>query len=121
MRLFTVLLLIVVFFSCRDNTPKDKLGPQKMEAVMWDFIRAEIITRDFISRDSSRNLDSANVALQKKIFQAHNVKREDFYESLDHYLANSNSMSLLMDSIVARQTRSKNQKSRINILKDSVR
>jgi hypothetical protein len=121
MRIILLIIIITAFFSCETESDRNKIGDVKMEAIMFDLLRAEVITRDFLARDSARNLDSSNIAMQKSIFKKHNVSREDFNESFNYYLDHPNNMSLLMDSIIAKQTRSKEQKSRIKISKDSIR
>jgi len=107
MRPLLLLIATIFFYSCSEKGPKNVLGETKMEAVMWDFIRADVFTTDFVSKDSGQDMVNKNVALQKKIFEQHKVSREDFYQTYQYYLAHTNQLATLMDSIVAKQSRAR--------------
>ena len=51
-----ILLITVIFISCgnKNNLPPGILKPDKMQAVLWDVIRADAFTTDFIKKDSSK-------------------------------------------------------------------
>ena len=75
------LIFIVGFFfiiGCNDKTgtPSGILGKQKMQSVMWDIIRAEVFTEQFMKKDSLKNISMENLKLQNAIFSIHKVFRD---------------------------------------------
>ncbi len=111
MRILFALPLLVFLFSCSKKrvVPTGILEPKKMELVFWDYIRAEVYTRDFIKKDGI-NDTLQNVMLQKKIFAYYNISKEEFYKSYDYYTRHPELMTVLTDSILARQNRVKLEK-----------
>lgn len=102
-KLFIVIFLLV---SCNDNDiPKDILPPEKMQEVMWDYLRADVFTTDFISKDSAKNVDFENIQIQKKIFEKYKISKDIFYKSLSYYEANPSLMQVMMDSMITQKRR----------------
>lgn len=101
------LIFICVFlFSCTKNTvPKDILPPDTMEKIMWDQMRADAFIKDYLARDTTKNLSQENLLLQEKIFKKYKISRAVFYKSYDYYLEHDNMMKNLLDSIIAKEVR----------------
>ncbi len=108
MRILFALTLLFFLLSCSKKrvVPKGILEPKKMELVFWDYIRAEVYTRDFIKRDGI-NDTLQNAMLQKKIFAYYHVSKDEFYDSYEYYTRHPELMTALTDSILARQNRLK--------------
>lgn len=103
MRVVTALMFAVIFFSCSKNKlPDGILEPEKMQAVYWDVLQADIFTKEFI-KDTSTNPSTANARLQLSIFQKHGTNREQFYQSYKYYLDHSKLMRDLVDTMLVRQ------------------
>lgn len=98
-RTITGCMIAVFMFSC-SSQPSNVLKPAKMKEVLWDIIRAESFTNEFISKDSSKNLALENVKLQKAIFAKHHVSREEYYASYYYYQDHPNEMQVLLDSMI---------------------
>lgn len=79
------------------------MKPEKMQAVYWDFLKADIFTKDFIIKDSSKNLKNENAQLQLKIFLHHGITREEFYNSYEYYLNHTSLMKEMIDTMLVRQ------------------
>ncbi|MEP6712786.1 MAG: DUF4296 domain-containing protein, partial [Ferruginibacter sp.] len=77
----------------------------KMQEVLWDYMKADAFTTDFISKDSSKKLPVENVKLQKEIFKIHHISKEDFYNSYNYYLKHDDEMKQMLDSMIARKTK----------------
>ncbi|MBL0144661.1 MAG: DUF4296 domain-containing protein [Chitinophagaceae bacterium] len=94
-------LLIIFLVSCKDNNgfPKGILKPKKMEVVLWDIIKIDTYTKEFIAKDSSKNVQQENALLQQQAFTKHGTTKEEFYKSYDYYKANSTLITALLDSI----------------------
>ena len=93
-----------ILFSCgtKEKLPAGVLQPDKMQAVFWDVIRAEVFTNEFIKKDSSKNAVAENLKLQQQVFAMHKVSSEDFYRSYDYYKTHSVAFKKIMDSMVAK-------------------
>lgn len=102
-------LFMVFLFSCSEKKtlPKGILPPSKMESVFWDYLRADVYTKDFILPDTTRNDTLENLKLQKRIFAFYKISSDDFYKSYAYYTSHPALMNTLLDSMVARQSRKK--------------
>ncbi len=109
--------VIAVFFlmACGGGKgiPADVLKPDKMQAVMWDVIKADVYAFEYIKRDSVQNDTAANLLLQQEIFALHNTTRETYYRSYDFYKKKPELMKTLMDTMSARANRARNRASTI--------
>jgi len=108
MRKLFAVSIVILFFSCqKKRVPTGILEPDKMQAVFWDYIRADVYTHDFIRRDITKNDTIENIKLQKKIFDYYKISSADFYRSYDYYTTHPELMNVLMDSMLAKQNRNK--------------
>ncbi len=100
--LLLILVLPVLFFSCgkKNNMPGDVLPPAKMEAVMWDMMRADQFLNDYVfSKDPQKDKDKESVILYKKIFSFHQVSQEEFQKSITYYRNHPLQLKPILDSI----------------------
>jgi hypothetical protein len=93
--------------------PGDVLNPDKMQAVMWDVIKADVYAFEYIKKDSTKNDTAENLRLQKEVFTIHNTTREAYYRSYDYYKKKPELMKALMDTMSARANRIRNRASTI--------
>lgn len=109
MRKCTVFFCLVIFTSCgnKDKVPSDILRPDKMQAVLWDFIKAEAFTYEILKKDSTKNATAENLMLQNKIFTIHRITRNSFYKSYDYYKANPGKMKVMIDSMIIQEERNR--------------
>jgi Domain of unknown function (DUF4296) len=108
MKISSILLFgLAVLCSCgnNDDLPAGVLKPQKMQAVMWDVIRADVFTADFIKKDSSKNAAAENLKLQQQVFAIHKITSKEFYSSYDYYLSHTAEFKILIDSMVIQAER----------------
>jgi len=110
MRACYFLLTLLLFASCgnKEEIPTAVLKPDKMQAVLWDVIRADAFTTEFIKKDSGKNSAEENLKLQQQIFAIHKVTREDFYRSYDYYKTNTPLFRKMLDSMIVQAERKKN-------------
>ena len=104
-----VLISTLFLFSCgnKNAIPKEILKPEKMQAVLWDVLRADVFTNDFIKKDSTKKPEQELVKLQQQIFTIHKVSKEEFYRSYDFYKTHPEIMQPMLDSMINRKTRDK--------------
>jgi hypothetical protein len=104
-----IILLISLFLinSCgnKDKLPAGLLKPDKMQAVLWDVIKADVFTTEFIKKDSAKNAAAENLKLQQQIFAIHKISKADFYNSYDYYKLNSTAFKKIIDSMIAQAER----------------
>ena len=105
-----VLLCSVTLFSCgnKNKIPPGILKPDKMQAVLWDIIKADAFTVEIIKKDSTKNTVQENLKLQQKIFAIHHIAKQDFYKSYDYYKLNLGQLKIIMDSMIVQAERKKN-------------
>lgn len=81
------------------------LTKEKMQAVMWDIIQADVFTDQFIKKDSLKNASLENIQLQNKIFAIHKISREAYYKSYDYYIYHTDLMKVILDSMTTKAER----------------
>ena len=104
MKLLFLVFLSLALFSCK-QTERDILSKDKMEKILWDLTEADVFTQDFISKDSSKNLTLENIKLQQKIFAKYKTDKKSFYKSFKYYLKHEELLKPLLDSIVVKNGR----------------
>lgn len=111
-RIIILLAGLGLINSCtsKDKIPDDVLQPAKMQAVLWDVIKADVFTAEFIKKDSAKNATAENVKLQQQIFAIHKITRADFYNSYDYYKLNTVTFKKVIDSMIATAERNKYNK-----------
>ena len=110
MRLFTGLLAAILFLlSCgsKNDIPKGVLKQEKMQAVLWDVLRADAFAFQFITKDSTKKPEAESVKLQQQIFAAHKTSREEFYKSYEFYKLHPEILQPMLDSMISKYTRDK--------------
>ena len=121
MRLLCIITTCLLL-SCHNGEPENKLGADRFQQVLWDFIRADVYTTDVLARkDSTLNKNLANAGLQKKIFADHKVSKEDFFETFEYYKAHPVTMSIVLDSLMSRETRNQEAYMKRQMKLDSIR
>lgn len=107
-----VLMMTAVLGSCnkKDEIPADVMKPDKMQAVMWDVLRANAFVNEYIRRDSSKNIANEQAKLQLQIFGIHKISKTDFEKSYTYYQDHPARMTVMLDTLIARANRSKTTK-----------
>jgi hypothetical protein len=99
-------MIAFLLISCsKSKVPSGILEPEKMQLVLWDYIRADVFANEFIRKDSSKNVELESARLQQQVFQLHKVTKEQFYKSYQYYLTHQLIMKEMMDTMVVRQQR----------------
>jgi hypothetical protein len=94
------LLLVITACSRKDRIPGDVLPPPKMQAVLWDMMRADQFLADYVlNRDTAKNKEKESIKLYSRIFTFHSITREEFRKSFDYYRTHPEQLQPLMDSM----------------------
>lgn len=112
--LMAVILLCCIAGCSNKSKSRTLLSTEKMEAVMWDIIGADVFTEQFIKKDSLKKASLENVQLQNKIFASHKVNREDYYYSYDYYIGRADLMKMMLDSLSARAERDRSKMTQLH-------
>ncbi|MCG2614195.1 DUF4296 domain-containing protein [Terrimonas sp. NA20] len=99
---FIFLLLIGIVFSCTDKNklPEGVLDQPKMQAVMWDMIRAADFLNNYVFyKDASTDKAAESLKWNEKVFKIHKITREQFVKSYAYYQQHPQKMKAMMDSI----------------------
>lgn len=107
MRLILLLFTLILLTSCNNSNKVsgDVLAPEKMQAVLWDVIKADAFTTEFVKKDTAKDAVQENLKLQQQVFAIHKVTKEVFYKSYDYYKNNSGDFKTLLDSMIAKAER----------------
>ena len=105
--IFITGLFFIVGCNNNTSTPSGILGREKMQLVMWDMIRAEVYTEQFMKKDSSKNIPMENLQLQNAIFSIHQVTLSQYYKSYDYYISHTDLIRVVLDSMSAKADRDK--------------
>jgi hypothetical protein len=82
------------------NNGTGRLPPEKMEAVLWDLMRADKFLSDYVlNKDSTKKIDTESVNLYKQVFAIHNITGEQFQKSFAYYKAHPDLLKGIMDSL----------------------
>lgn len=108
MRSAILLFFVLSFFACTNTTkiPDGIMSKQKMELIMWDLIQADRFGSLFLVKDSVKsNLHLENIKLFQRVFQIHNVSKEEFQKSYSYYLSRPDLTRIIFDSIAVKAER----------------
>ena len=104
MRRLLFLALVLCACSGTPSVPRGVMPPQKMEAVLYDVIRADE-TVDFLQiSDSTYRIFSRRVALYDTVFQLHAIRKEDFQKSLRYYQGRPDLLKGILDDLQKKAT-----------------
>jgi len=109
MRLIVLLTFcITLSMSCRQKEiiPAEIIQPQKMELILWDYLKADAYASEISRKDSTQNDTAINLALQRVIFKHHNTTKQAFDKSYSYYCKHPNKFLPILDSIVASKNKS---------------
>lgn len=113
MRYLLLVIAVIFVVACTNTTkiPEHVLPQQKMEGVLWDMIQAERFSTLFLFKDSAKiDLTVEKFNLYEKVFQIHNVSKDQFINSYRFYLSRPDLAKVMFDSISAKAERIKNDR-----------
>ncbi|MBA2250308.1 MAG: DUF4296 domain-containing protein [Chitinophagaceae bacterium] len=107
-RAFLILSLTLVFFSCADNSsiPSNIIKPQMMQSILWDMIKADVLTQVLLKNDTVKNdIDSTKKEYINKILTIHNISGEQLTTSWTFYKNHPSILNNIIDSLNVQQKR----------------
>ena len=99
------LILCLAVFSCRDKNrvPSEILGQKEMQSVLWDVIRAQVLSLEMAHKDSTINEIAHTKALTKRVFEIHKITAAEFEKSYSWYTNHPELMKIIFDSLSVRK------------------
>jgi len=110
---------VLTISSCNKSQkiPSNVLTQDKMQAVVWDMMRADQFLGDFVfAYDTTANKDSQSIRLYQQVLAIHKLSKEDFNRSWKYYKDHPALMQIIMDSIGRKQV---NGPSVVNAIPDT--
>lgn len=102
LKLLFSLAFIFFLFSCSDKNklPKDILPREKMEAVLWDMLRAgEFLDSYVFNKDTAIDKVAESEKWYDKIYQLNGITKEQFKKSFAYYKDNLTALKPILDSL----------------------
>jgi Domain of unknown function (DUF4296) len=93
-------LWAVFLLSCGNQLPKGIVEQKKMEKVLWDILKVDTYSKNYIAKDTTKNAAVENAKMQQQVFDLHKITKEEFYKSYTYYLAHSDLIKPLLDTII---------------------
>src|SRR5688572_24002928 len=95
-------ILLIIFISCgkKDKVPSGIIPKDKMQAVLWDMMRADQFLGDYVFNiDTTRDRKLESISLYREILALHKISQDEFRESFNYYRERPAIMRVIMDSI----------------------
>ncbi len=114
MRFLFIFFLLVVLGSCNQNVPKNLIPKDKMEVLLWDYLKNDIYAFDHL-QDSLHRDTILSINMQKNLFSKHHVTEKEFNESYTYYSSNPKLLKEILDSISNKERNKDIEKNKIKI------
>lgn len=96
---FRVLAAALLLLSCSGEVPSGVLPPKRMEAVLYDVIRADEWVDFSITQDSANRKFSKRTALYDSVFRLNKVTKEQYRKSLAFYQGRPDLLKKVFDEM----------------------
>jgi hypothetical protein len=84
----------------KNKIPTGILPQKKMQAVLWDMMRADQFLADFVlKKDSGLDKKTESMKLYKEVFAIHQISKEQFRESFSFFKSRPELFKVIMDSL----------------------
>ena len=106
-RCILIISLSILFHSCKESIPSGIIKPAKMQQILWDIIRADILSQQIVNGDSTRSKSLADekTKLTKNVFLIHNITEDEYKKSYSYYTQHPDKLKIMLDSLNAQQVR----------------
>ena len=99
---FLIVYTIFLLSACKSKNavPSGVLPQKKMQAVLWDMMRADQFLSDYVlNKDTSLKQDIESIKLYQQILSINKITKEDFQNSFSYYKSHPLLLKAIMDSI----------------------
>jgi hypothetical protein len=120
--LLLIICSVFILAGCKNkNKATAGIIPQKkMQAVLWDMMRADLFLADFVlNKDSGLVKTSERIKFYNKIFDIHQITKEQFSNSFSYYKTHPDLFKQIMDSLSQTKTEVQTEMVKKSIQPDS--
>ena len=96
-------LLLLFVYSC--NTTSSIIPQKKMQAIIWDLMKADALAQQLILKDSLKKLPQESKKITDRVFVIHDITEDQFKKSYQYYSEHPDILKIIMDSINAQESR----------------
>jgi hypothetical protein len=112
------ILLTCLMIGCADKGSSKIIPRPEMEKIMWELMQVDEFSKDYLVRDTTKDVKKEKTRLFQKVFQLHNVTEKQFSNSYKYYAARPEDIKVMFDSIAAVSQR---QREYFYMPKDSIK
>lgn len=100
MRYYIFLLICGLLVACskEQKAPPDVLPPQKMQAILWELMKADEVVNHYAA-DPAKNRYAISIDLYNKAFIKGGTTKEVFKKSIDWYSSHPQVLKPVLDSL----------------------
>lgn len=120
-RLF-IITIILLFNACgtKNKVPGEIITQKKMQAVMWDIMRADQFLQDYVlNKDLTKNKTAESIKYYQQIFALHRISEKEFLKSFSYYRTHPYLLKTIMDSLSHESGQAPTQKINSVVLEDT--
>jgi len=108
--IFIFCVLLITGCKNTNRVPAGIIPQKKMQAILWDMMRADVFLADFVlNKDSSLHRTDESINLYSKVFAIHHITKEEFGKSYSYYKAHPALLKVIMDSLSKPKTEAPTQ------------
>ena len=112
----------LIISGCKNNNriPAGIIPQKKMQAILWDMMRADQFLGDFVlHKDSSLDKRTESIKLYGQVFAIHHISKEQFGESFSFYKTHPALFKMIMDSLSMPKTEAPTEMIKQPVTQDS--
>ena len=101
MKKFIFFLAGIILFSCsgKNKVPAGIIPQKKMQNILWDVIRAQVLSGELARKDSTINEVAETKMLTAKVFEIYNITPSAFDQSYAWYTSHPEMLHIIFDSM----------------------
>ena len=101
MRTGLLIITILFFAGCKNKNavPGNILPQSKMQAVIWDMMRADQFLTDYVlNKDTALKKQTESIKLYQQILAINKVSKEEFERSFNYYKSHPLLLKVIINS-----------------------
>jgi hypothetical protein len=92
--------LIITGCKNKNRIPADIIPQKKMQAILWDMMRADQFLTDFVlNKDPGLDKRTESIKLYTRVFTIHHISKEQYERSFSFYKMHPVLFKVMMDSL----------------------
>jgi Domain of unknown function (DUF4296) len=114
-------LFIVTGCKNKNGIPAGLIPQKKMQAILWDMMRADQFLSDFVlNKNSSLDKRTESIKLYSQVFAIHQISKEQYEKSFSFYKTHPALFKVIMDSLSTPETEAPTEMIKQPVASDSL-